>query len=153
MTSKIVLCFILIIVVIVNTSDATLIIESFTFKYNKKYLVTQPTLEQLNNSTLEFKANSQYFQDILKMTVRKLGNSFLLSSTLFFVHKISISLMQIAVDLKAGKKLGNKTNYNYQVLKIIFNKCSSRSSGTFIHRILSEFFTNTSIQACPIKKV
>lgn len=135
--------------ILINCLNATLIVQSFEFKYNQKYALVRPKLNQINNSTVEFQSQAVYYEDIVKMIVRM---NFLTTSK----TKLSRWYLKISVDIKSGRKTGgNSIDYNNQLFKLSINKCNSRSSsGTFVHQFLSELFSkNNATNQCPIKKV
>lgn len=49
---------------------ATLIVESFNYKFNQKYLIVKPVVTQVDNSTIEFKAEFKYLEEFAKMMVK-----------------------------------------------------------------------------------
>lgn len=52
-----------------NRVAGTLIVESFNYKFNQQYALSRPVIKQVNNSTIDFKANVEYFEELVKMMV------------------------------------------------------------------------------------
>lgn len=69
---KLMRCFVLKVLVqlLLDHVAATLIVESFNYKFNQKYLIVKPVVTQVNNSTIEFQADFKYLEEFAKMMVK-----------------------------------------------------------------------------------
>lgn len=57
------------------------------------------------------------------------------------------------IEVKFGENKGNRSNLDFTLIKVNYNKCDTKTGGTFIHRMLNEIINkNNKKPECPIKK-